>query len=347
MLRPLCRRVGHLWLLVCLMAAVAACAGTPGHDGDGGTDAASGSDAGDAGQPDASVADGAAHLDANAADAGPTWSADGVYFTTPFVNLAHRGGGKLRPEHTLEAYAHALTWGPPDGGPDLVVLELDLRPTSDGAIVSMHDADVDRTTDGKGSVAAMTFEALRKLDAGHKFTTDGGKTFPWRGKGLKVPTLGEALAAFPDAVFTVEIKRNDPPIVDAVLAAFDQAGAMDRTIFAAFNDAVVHEIRAKRPDALTAFGMVEMIKFTQLKDADMATYQAPAPFAIPPWDSLTPEVMAHLKQAGVRVHTWTVNSAETMNAMLDLGVDGIFTDNPMLLAQVRKERLAKRGDKQP
>ena len=81
--------------------------------------------------------------------------------------IAHRGGANLRPENTLVAFEHAVSIGAD-------VLEMDLRATADGSIVVLHDATVDRTTDGQGRVDALTLAELQKLDAGYRWTSDGG-----------------------------------------------------------------------------------------------------------------------------------------------------------------------------
>jgi glycerophosphoryl diester phosphodiesterase len=113
------------------------------------------------------------------------------FLSDQLLNIAHRGGGRLRPEATLPAFENALSVGAD-------VLEFDLHASSDGVVVVIHDETVDRTTDGTGAVQAMTFAELRMLDAGYEFTPDGGQTFPYRGMGIQIPTLVEVLAGFPD-----------------------------------------------------------------------------------------------------------------------------------------------------
>jgi len=96
--------------------------------------------------------------------------------------IAHRGGAGLRPENTLAAFQHAAQLGAD-------VLEMDLRVAADGAIVVMHDATVERTTDGAGAVASLKLAELKRLDAGYRWSPDGGATFPYRGRGVRVPAL--------------------------------------------------------------------------------------------------------------------------------------------------------------
>ncbi len=107
------------------------------------------------------------------------------------VNFAHRGASARAPENTLEAFRLAAEDGA--GG-----LETDVHVTRDGHVVAIHDDSVDRTTDGSGLVRETTLAELQSLDAGYRFTPDGGATFPYRGKGVRVPELREVLLGFPD-----------------------------------------------------------------------------------------------------------------------------------------------------
>ncbi|HEX8904757.1 MAG TPA: glycerophosphodiester phosphodiesterase family protein, partial [Longimicrobiaceae bacterium] len=107
--------------------------------------------------------------------------------------IAHRGGSALAPENTLAAFRRALDWWRAD------LLEIDVQPTRDGDALVIHDPTVDRTTDGTGHVSAHTVAELRELDAGWRFTPDGGRTFPCRGTGVRLSTLREVLQALPHA----------------------------------------------------------------------------------------------------------------------------------------------------
>ncbi len=243
-----------------------------------------------------------------------------------FINIAHRGGRLLRPAHTLVAYENALAVGAD-------MIEVDLHASSDGVLVSIHDATVDDTTDGTGKVKEMTWAQLAALDAGYRFTTDGGKTFPWRGKGLRIARLDEVLTAFPKTWMSAEIKQSTPDIVEPVMAMFEQHNAMARTIFSSFSDPVLKAMRARRPDALTALGLSEFLIFMALEPTDLATYEAPAPFIQPPDDLVDAQLVTRAHQFGMKVQPWTVNGEARMKALLALGVDGLFTDDPALLAK--------------
>src|SRR5919112_42952 len=126
------------------------------------------------------------------------------------VNLAHRGASALVPENTIEAFRLAVEAGA--GG-----LELDVHMTRDGHIVVIHDATVDRTTNGTGAISEMTLAELRGPDAGYNFSPDGGPTRPYRGRGSKVPLLERVLREFPGVAVNIDIKAGSPGIEAAVL----------------------------------------------------------------------------------------------------------------------------------
>lgn len=241
--------------------------------------------------------------------------------------IAHRGGGDLRPEETLVAYEHAAALGAD-------VLELDVHSTSDGAIVCLHDDTVDRTTDGTGAVHGMTLAEVQALDAGYRFTTDGGATFPYRGTGVTVPTLREVLEAHLGAWFSIEIKQTEPDIVDPVIAVVDAAGAQDRVVLVSFSDTVVAAIRARRPELVTGMAAGEMAQFLALRPASEARYVPPTTIAQLPASSIDAEVVARAARFGLRLHVWTVNDRAEMERLIGLGVHGIMTDDPALLAEV-------------
>lgn len=254
-------------------------------------------------------------------------SARSVFFEDRVLNIAHRGGGRLRPEHTLVAYENALAVGAD-------VVELDLHATADGVIVVLHDATVDRTTDGTGVVRQMTYEEIRRLDAGYRFTRDGGATYPWRGMGLTIPTLDEALDLLADVPLSVEIKQVTPPIAEHVAAKFVEYGAIEHAVFASFDARPTEAIRALAPEALSAFTGQEIVEFGLLTDETLPEYRPPSMFVQPPWQLIEPSFMARADALGLKVHPWTINNRDEMQRLIEAGVGGIFTDDPALLAEL-------------
>ncbi|MEZ4452892.1 MAG: glycerophosphodiester phosphodiesterase [Nannocystaceae bacterium] len=239
-----------------------------------------------------------------------------------FLNIAHRGGGKLRPEETLIAYEHALMVGAD-------VIEMDLHATADGAIVLMHDDTVERTTSGAGAIASMTLAELKALDAGYHFTPDGGRTFPYRGQGITVPTLDELLEALPGRVYLMEIKQTDPPIVDDVLAILHAHEVGTRVVIASFDTPTIEAVRAADPEIYTAMSLDEMVVL--LDNLGNPDYAAPAPFVQSPWELSSAELVEWCHALGLKVHPWTVNSGAAMDDLIAREVDGIMTDDPVLL----------------
>jgi glycerophosphoryl diester phosphodiesterase len=258
---------------------------------------------------------------------GPCAPADHVLLCGAPLLIAHRGGGALRPEETLPAYENAAALGAD-------VLEMDVHTTADGEVVCLHDDTVDRTTDGTGEVHALTLAEVRALDAGYRFTTDGGATFPYRGMGIAIPTLAEVLAAHPTAWFSIEIKQVEPDIVDAVLAVIDASGSASRVVLVSFSGPVVADIRARRPELVTGMSLAETFTFSMLRADTEATYVPPTTIDQIPAASVTADVVLRAERFGVRLHAWTVDDRPTMERLLDLGVHGIMTDDPALLADV-------------
>lgn len=248
--------------------------------------------------------------------------------------IAHRGGAGLAPENTLAALRNGVeTWG-------AEMVELDVHGSADGHCVVIHDAAVDRTTNGTGTVAGMTLDALKALDAGYRFSPDGGRTFPHRDRGVTIPTIDEVLEALPSTRIIVEVKdgRAQAPLFRAI-ERFDArdriiAAGMyerDRTLFGGFDGAVSASVEAMgRFLRMHALGLG---RFARL-DADVV--QMPET-----WDDrrlLTPRLVRVLAARGVPVHVWTVNDVDDMRRLLDWGVEGIITDFPDRLGHLLHER---------
>jgi glycerophosphoryl diester phosphodiesterase len=254
------------------------------------------------------------------------------------LNIAHRGGRRIRPEHTLLAYDQALT----DGAD---ILELDVHETSDGVLIVMHDDTVDRTTDCTGAVKEMTLAELRDCDAGYDFTNDGGETYPYRGMGLVVPTLVEVFEGYPDTAFVIEVKQETPSIVDHFVEVVREHQVEDKMVGAAFSDDVLEELRSAAPDMPTSMGVTETLMFWgySFQELDPA-YDPPGEFLQVPTqydigdrivDVLHPGFVPRAHELDMYVHVWTINDEEEMRFLIETyGVDGIMTDDPPLLSSV-------------
>lgn len=252
----------------------------------------------------------------------PSWDAP-----RPPLVIAHRGGAALWPENTLEAFRRAVALG-------VDALEMDVQATADDVLVVVHDDTVDRTTDGTGAVREWTIAALRRLDAGYRWTDDAGRTFPHRGRGVTIPTLDEVLAAFPATSLVVEIKPAASRMAAAVCRAISAAGAERRVLVASFEAAALERFRAACPDVATSASADEAGRYVTLSALRFVS-PAPPPVAalqLPErWRGL-PVLTPHLVRAahadGLQVHAWTINETADMRRLLDLGVDGLITDRP-------------------
>jgi glycerophosphoryl diester phosphodiesterase len=263
------------------------------------------------------------------------------FFTPPTpIVIGHRGCAGEVPENTLPSFERALE----DGA---IVLESDVHLTRDGVPILLHDDLVDRVTEGSGRATERTLADLRGLDAGYRFSTDGGSSHSFRGRGIRIPTLEEAFAAFPGARFNLELKERVPGLVDRTLEITRAAGRESLTLLTAGDDDLMAELRAQLAarDAGIAQGAStgDIVAFlhsaseTSAPPAGPMALQVPASFGGN--DLVTRKFVEHAHVHGLQVHVWTVNDREEMNRLLDLGVDGIVTDYPARLADV----IAARG----
>lgn len=251
---------------------------------------------------------------------------DHVFFDAPepWV-IAHQGGRGLWPENTLYAFTRAIALG-------VDALEMDLRPTSDGEIVVMHDATVDRTTNGTGRVDTMTLAEIRKLDAGYRFESDG--EFPHRGHGLTVPTLEEVLTAFPDSRMTLEMKEFTPEQAVAFCRTLEEHSATTRTLVASFGHDPMSAFRDACPAVATSATLREGLALYQLNRMGIASlYRSPAvalqiPETFGERRVVEPRLLDLAAAYNVKVEVWTVNQEDDMKRLLDMGVQGIITDYP-------------------
>ncbi len=256
------------------------------------------------------------------------------------IAFAHRGGAALWPENTLRSFEGAIGLG-------FRYIETDLRATRDGVIVCFHDPTLERTTDGRGRLADLTLDELRALDAGWTFTEDG-RTYPFRGQGLRVPTFDEALALHADVRFNVEIKPRVPDLVGPLWRFIEERGIHDRVLVAAADDRVGDAFRRLcRGRVRTSPGFAGVRRFWaaahtglhRVMSFDFDALQVPACHPDRPWlKVVTRRFVEAAHHHGIHVHVWTVDDPEEMRRLVALGVDGIMTDRPDLLVDVLGKR---------
>jgi glycerophosphoryl diester phosphodiesterase len=250
------------------------------------------------------------------------------------VNFAHRGGAKIVPENTLEGFREGLRVG-------AGVLELDVHALADGTVVVHHDETVDRTTNGSGAIREMTLAEVKRLDAGYRFTPDGGRTYPHRGEGVKVPTLEEVYREFTDVPINVEIKGKRPDIEEVVWRIIEGAGAEERTLVVSEDSGTIRRFRkASGGSVATASSSAELIFFWLLSRLHLIGLSKPSYQALQGPETykglriVTPELVRGAHERGLRVDVWTIDHEPDMRRLLGFGVDGIMTDRPDILTRV-------------
>lgn len=256
------------------------------------------------------------------------------YFAGAPLLIAHRGGSALAPENTLLAFDRALRWWGAD------ILEIDVQPTRDAHAVVIHDSQLDRTTDASGAVAERTLAELRVVDAGFRFSPDGGRSFPFRGRGIGISTLAEVLDAFPAARVNVEIKAAAAQ--PAVLAAIRAARAERRVLIAASRPEDREGAREfSGPVSASSrefawFYLWHRLGLAGLHRPSVDAFQMPDRHHGRPLP--TPRLVCDAHRWNVPVHVWTVDDPERMRELLAWGVDGVITDRPDRLARLLHER---------
>lgn len=244
--------------------------------------------------------------------------------------IAHRGDSAHFPENTLPSFDRAIELG-------VDALEFDVRVTGDGVAVVLHDPTVDRTSNGRGAVAAMGIAELRALDAGARFSPDGGEA-PFAGQGLVVPTLEEMLGRYENLPLLIEVKV--PEAVAEVRRLVDRHGARDRVVVDSTDHRAVAPFRAD--PRMTGASMRDVLELLSRawfpRRPGRLPYEA---LCVPRWYNGIPvpvaRLSAHARHAGTTTHVWTVNDVPGAQRLWDIGVQGIITDDPATMLALRQK----------
>ncbi len=243
--------------------------------------------------------------------------------------IAHRGASARAPENTLPAFELAL-----EDGAD--ALELDVRLTSDGVPVVIHDPTLDRTTDARGPVADLPLERLREVDAGARFSPDRGRSFPWRGQGVRIPTLEEVLNTFPTTPCIIELKV--PSAAAAVQRLLQERRAVDRCVLMSFDPRALEPFRAAPwITGATSREALELIAHglfgRPLPAVSYRTLSIPERYRGVPVPLRT--VAATARRFGQSVHVWVIDSPARAARLWRKGVAGIVTNVPRTMRDRR------------
>lgn len=250
------------------------------------------------------------------------------------VAIAHRGGSEEAPENTLEAFGAAVALG-------YRYLETDAHVSRDGVVVAFHDPCLDGLTDRHGEIAKLTIAEIEAADAGWVFSPDGGRSFPYRGRGVRIPRLEELLLRWPHARVNIDPKHDGS--VEPLVALIDRLGAWERVCVGSFSDRRLRRVRAlSRSQACTSMGPGAVAVARTLSLAGRIPRQGAVCIQVPIRAGririVSRRFLRAAHRAGMPVHVWTVNERSTMHDLLDLGVDGIMTDRPRVLRDVFRER---------
>jgi glycerophosphoryl diester phosphodiesterase len=237
------------------------------------------------------------------------------------IVFAHRGASAEAPENTLAAFELALRQG-------CDAIELDVRLSKDNQVVVIHDPTVDRTTDGQGVVKDLSLGEIRKLDAGSHFDV----AF----QGETIPTLDEVFKAIGQLTYiNVELANYNSmtdELPEKVAQLVRKHKLARRVLFSSFNPICLLRIRRLVPEAPA--GLLahpgKKGRLARSRIGELIGYQS----LHVNFNDVTLRLLNHQHKKGYLVFSYTVNSEEYLRQQIDLGVDGIFTDEPRLARQI-------------
>lgn len=248
--------------------------------------------------------------------------------------FAHQGGERLAPTNTIVACEKALEIGYSD------FLDIDVHMTKDGHLVGIHDATVDRTTNGHGRVDEFTLSELQRLDAGYRFRDLDGN-YSYRGKGVTIPALEEIFASFaPQICLHFEIKDTYPKggrstIEERLWTLIQDYHMEGKTIVASFQQRIVERFRdLSQGQIATGAGRNEIAQFTIAHKMGLPFLYRHRSTALEiPVKSnginlKDRRLIAGAHRLGLDVHYWTIDDQAEMRELIEMGADGIFTNRP-------------------
>lgn len=240
--------------------------------------------------------------------------------------IAHRGASGYAPENTFAAFRKATAMG-------AGFIETDLQLSRDARLVAIHDATVNRTTNGQGAVHDLTLAELRRLDAGSWF----GSEFA----GERIPTIEEILefAKKHDVVFYLELKPSGSWGGEhALISALRESGEIARTVVISFDPAILANARKIEPTVMTGLLFEGQISDPLAKAIEIGARQLAVRGSL-----VTPRLLKEARQRDLQVVCWTVNHPAHMRLLSEAGVDGIISDYPDRLLELTRRKDAGSG----
>jgi len=243
------------------------------------------------------------------------------------IVYAHRGAAAERPENTLPAFRRALELGAD-------ALETDVHLTADGEIVAAHDPDGTRMTGVARALRSATLAQIQSWDAGYGFVDARGER-PFQGQGFRIPSLQELLSELPAVRLNVDLKSEEPALVQRFIAIVRECQAEDRVIAASFYRSTLALLRRAGWRGESSLSRVEFMYWALvpgwLQRGTPAATRAQIPTHSGPLQFATPRKLQKLRALGLRVDYWTINDPQEARRLSALGADGIMTDDPALI----------------
>ena len=232
-----------------------------------------------------------------------------------FYAFAHRGGTEFAPENTFEAFSNAFEIG-------YKFLETDVHINADGELMAFHDSTIDRVTNYEGELKNFTSNQLKKIKINDKFN---------------IPFLADLIEAFPSIFFSVDMKSDDTVI--PLIKLVNRMGVKDRICFASFNQNRLKYVRDEYLNkCITSLGPNEIAQtklFSILgKKIHIKSKIASLPTSKYKIQLLNKSHIEFLKSLNIKVIAWTINKSEEMKHLINMGVDGIMTDNISSLKKI-------------
>lgn len=254
-------------------------------------------------------------------------AADYAYFDAAFLAFAHRGGAAYLPnehrENSRHAFAQAVGLG-------YVYLETDVHATVDGVLLAFHDSRLDRVTDRTGEISQLTYDVVQQARIGGSDP---------------IPTLVELLIAFPQARFNIDAKAERA--VELLAEVIAEHEAYDRVCVSSFGVGRLHQLRKRLGRRVASAASSRGVAWNRFAPWLTWALNTPGQALQMPIEHrvlgrnirlLTPDLVSAAHRAGKQVHIWTIDDSETMEELIDLGVDGIFTDRIDVLKDVLTTR---------
>jgi glycerophosphoryl diester phosphodiesterase len=236
------------------------------------------------------------------------------YQNESFIGLSHRGNSKKFIENSFEAFNSVVQMG-------FKYIETDLRMTLDKEVITFHDVDLKRLFGIDVQVNDLTFNEIAKL---------------FKEKNCTLLTLEDALKSFPSINFNIDLKDNK--VTKDSINIVSNLNAFHRVCFASFDSNRTKEVLNFNKNAFVSMGLKDVAKFKFFKIHNKNIKFMQIPLVWNGINVLTKKLIRKAHEKGLLVHVWTINDKKTMNDLINIGVNGIVTDEPKLLIEVMKNK---------